>query len=516
MKFPAHKNEMPSHYADRIGEIYSAQVSKDHKKDNGQFFTPLQIANKIASLAYSNAKHLKILDPGCGTLILASALIENIIKTNLNIKSIELVGYETDPELIPLTVDVMDYIKTWTENKGVILNYTIINKDFILDNHTALLDDYSGDKFDVIVSNPPYFKLSKTDERVLIAPTLISGQPNIYSLFMGISAKLLKKDGKLVFITPRSFASGNYFRAFRDVFFTTVALDRIHLFVSRNNTFKRDKVLQETVIVVASKKEITDNHIVIIDSSQGLEDIDNPKQLKFKFSELMDLNSKHKILHLPTSSFEAKVLQLISRWNNKLENLNISISTGPVVAYRAKDFITMEFKEDGGEYVPLFWLNNVNKMNFSWPLKLKDKGQYIRVESASKSILVPNKNYVLLRRFSTKDDNSRLIASPYFSKFNDYSLIGIENKLNYIYRKNGELKKEEIIGISAILNSKIFDTYFQMFNGNVNVSATELREMNFPDIETLISIGERIIEDGNYTLEKINEIVADNFKDILV
>ena len=55
-----------------------------------------------------------------------------------------------------------------------------------------------------------------------------------------------------------------------------------------------------------------------------------------------------------------------------------------------------------------------------------------------------------------------------------------------------------------------------MFNGNVNVSATELREMNFPDIETLISIGERIIEDGNYTLEKINEIVADNFKDILV
>ena len=42
----------------------------------------------------------------------------------------------------------------------------------------------------------------------------------------------------------------------------------------------------------------------------------------------------------------------------------------------------------------------------------------------------------------------------------------------------------EVMGIAALLNSDLFDNYFRTFNGNVNVSATELREMPMQETGT--------------------------------
>lgn len=126
---------------------------------------------------------------------------------------------------------------------------------------------------------------------------------------------------------------------------------------------------------------------------------------------------------------------------------------------------------------------------------------------SSKKILLPNKNYVFLRRFSSKDDKSRLIAAPYFKEVNKTKLIGVENKLNYIYRLGGELQKNEAVGISALLNSEIFDTYFRTFNGNVNVSATEIRLMSFPSIEIIKELGDKLISNNDYSQETIDKTV---------
>ena len=38
-------NELPSHFADRLGQIYAKTVTIQHKKDNGQFFTLKEIAH---------------------------------------------------------------------------------------------------------------------------------------------------------------------------------------------------------------------------------------------------------------------------------------------------------------------------------------------------------------------------------------------------------------------------------------------------------------------------------------
>lgn len=514
--------ELPSDFADRLGIYYTQQVTNKHKKDKGQFFTPTPIAKLMASYCDVSKKTIKILDPGCGTAILTCALMEHLVAIKNEIETIDLVAYETDPDLISFSQRALDFLKEWLFKKRIKLNYILHIQDFVLDNAIVLnsnslpnlFEELNNDvpNFDIIISNPPYFKLSKEDKRTIAAQELVSGQPNIYSIFMGIAAKLLSENGELIFITPRSFASGNYFKAFRELFFNAVQIEKIHLFNSRKDTFNRDSVLQETVIIKAIKEKIDPIKNVLVSSSLGIKDIFEPTIKHFHSSELIDLNSKEKILHLPTSNKEENILNLVSTWENVLADFNIKISTGPVVAFRALDFIQNNYENGTVFLAPLFWLHNVNKMSLEWPKQLKEKGQFIKIESGSKSLLLPNKNYIFLRRFSTKDDKSRLIAAPYFCNYAKSDFIGVENKVNYLYRKDGHLDRNEVVGLCALLNSELFDTYFQIFNGNVNVSATELREMRFPSLDNIKEIGNKIILLNDYSMTNVNSVVSELFE----
>jgi adenine-specific DNA-methyltransferase len=103
----------------------------------------------------------------------------------------------------------------------------------------------------------------------------VSGQPNIYSLFMGIASQLLSENGGLIFITPRSFTSGNYFKAFRDYFFGSVQLERIHLFDSGKKHSTEIKS-SGNIDNQDNKTKIDTNKTVLISSSSGIEDIINP------------------------------------------------------------------------------------------------------------------------------------------------------------------------------------------------------------------------------------------------
>ena len=138
---------------------------------------------------------------------------------------------------------------------------------------------------------------------------------------------------------------------------------------------------------------------------------------------------------------------------------------------------------------PLIWLHNIKDMEYIFPLKKGIKESYIIDSKESRKLLLKNKNYVLIRRFSSKDDKIRLICAPYFASESKYERIGIENHLNYIYRPNGELSDEEIWGISALFGSKLFDTYFRTFNGNTQVGASELKQIKIPLLEEIVMIG---------------------------
>lgn len=511
-------NELPSHFADRLGMLYAGTVTSQHKKDNGQFFTPTAIAHFMSGLVKQSKNKLKILDPGCGTAILSSSLIETLVQKNDTLKEIELIVYETDNDILPFTQATLNYLKIWLQINHVEFKATLDTNDFVLENKdcfelsNTLFYEPRNAIYDIVISNPPYFKIPKEDKRAVVAKSMVWGQPNIYSIFLMTAAKLLKSGGELIFITPRSFAAGNYFRAFREAFFSEVELEQIHLFNSRTDTFNRDNVLQETLIIKGKKQKLNGNlSNILLTHSNGISDLDNPTEKEYHADELIDFNSKEKILHLPSNEMEDKVIGLFKSWSGSLHKYEMQISTGPVVSFRATEYLFEHYQNGTIFLVPLYQLINTGKMIFEFPVSKRGKPQYIQLCEETKPLLLPNKNYVFLRRFSAKDDKSRLVASPYFVDISQAEFIGVENHLNYIYRPKGHLDRNEILGLAALLNSKLFDTYFRTFNGNINVSATELREMPMPPLEDIKQIGNQIILQNIYSQSIVDDIVNDYF-----
>lgn len=505
------ENEKPSEYAERLGYMYSYATVQNDKKIKGQFFTPGQIAKFMAGRADCPlCNDIRILDPGCGSAILSCALIEALSAKSDNPMKIELDLYDTDIELIPYTEKVLAYLQNRCAEKRIKLSYNLFLSDFVLDNADAisnqdtLFEDY--DRYDYIISNPPYFKIAKDDKRTKACSSIVNGQTNIYALFMAICAKKLKDKGQMIFITPRSFASGRYFHSFRNFLFNNVILDFVHLFKTRKDTFAKDDVLQE--LIITSFHRLPGNGKIMVSNSVGTSDLSESSVKVYENSAIVDINSNEKIIYLPVGNREDTILELFRSWKGTLGKYGIKISTGPVVAFRAYDYIIPNEAKDS---VPLLWMHNVVKMLADHPVNKKERGQYIIVNKETRPYLLPNKNYVLLRRFSSKDDESRLIAAPYFGNMTKYELVGIENKLNYIHRPGSRLRRDEVMGISALLNSKIFDTYFRTFNGNINVSATELRMMPMPDIEIIQEIGRKIILNNDYSVDYINKILFEYF-----
>ena len=186
--------------------------------------------------------------------------------------------------------------------------------------------------------------------------------------------------------------------------------------------------------------------------------------------------------------------------------MGLQISTGPVVPFRATEFLEMAGRVPGS-HVPLFWMNHVQRMRVTWPLD-RHKPEYMKHVMAAHPLLVPNRNYVLLRRFSAKEEERRLVAAPYLARTSRATMLGLENHLNYVYRPGGTLTEDETFGLAALFNSSVLDTYFRTSNGNTQVSATELRTMPLPAREIITAIGRQAAALA-HDRDAIDELVMD-------
>lgn len=509
---------LPSKYAEKLGNEFIASKEKTDVASLGQYFTPQIIAELIAKnfSEFGKIKSLKILDPGAGTGILSCVLCESITKWKYKPDNIELIAYEIDKSLVPILEKSFNYLRGWLKNKNISLSFSVNDSDFVLENgdvlnqtlQQSLFDRKDFEEFDIIVANPPYFKISKSDPRAKAANAVIHGQPNIYALFMAIAAALLKEKGQLGFITPRSYAAGLYFKKFRQNFFSQITPVSIHIFNSRDKAFNKDSVLQENVILHGKKDSKIDRneHGVKISSCNGISDIKSVSTIEIPLAEIITPEEDY-VLHIPTEVTQREIVKIVKSWKHNLRSLGLDVSTGPIVAFRARDILT---EDSDKQNVPLLWLHNVKAMCVSWPMESR-KPQYVIVSEQAKRLLVPNGNYVLIRRFSAKEEKKRLVAAPLISNILKSKFIGIENHINYIYRKAGKLSESETLGLAAILNSSLLDSYFRIFNGNTQVSATELRNLPLPAPRVIEKVGS-FIKSTNLSHQETDEKVVNLIK----
>ncbi len=125
----------------------------------------------------------------------------------------------------------------------------------------------------------------------------------------------------------------------------------------------------------------------------------------------------------------------------------------------------------------------------------------------TKNIPIKNGTYVLLKRFSSKDEKRRLVSGVYLEKNHDCEFIGFGNKINYIGVDAGRLSKTESYGIAAVLNSTFMDKYFRCISGNTQVNATEIRVMKFPSREQVKEIGTQVLKLKLYSDNAVDMIV---------
>ena len=357
----------------------------------------------------------------------------------------------------------------------------------------SLLETPVGEKsYYHIIANPPYFKINSNDQRRQVAENLLSGHTNIYTLFMGLASHMIDS-GLACFVVPRSFCSGAYFKQFRHDFMKNIQIQHIHIFESRDEAFRQDEVLQENLVITFTSRNVDSrSDCITISSSDSLDllssDIKPRHITEEKFVSPLGL------FRLPTTDLDEMILDIVDSWSDTLHSEEMEISTGPVVAFRAKQYL--QNKPSQPASVPLLWMQHINPQQVEWPLNgTFRKTQYISDDEPS--ILVNNVNYVLLRRFSAKEEARRLIAAPYLADEYDFDKIGLENHLNYIYGKKRKLTNQEVIGLSALLNSGLIDRYFRISNGNTQVNATELRALPIPTLSVIRVIGEKMVAEGD-------------------
>jgi hypothetical protein len=65
-----------------------------------------------------------------------------------------------------------------------------------------------------------------------------------------------------------------------------------------------------------------------------------------------------------------------------------------------------------------------------WPIAGSNKRQYISEKPESEYLLVPNATYVVMRRFSAKEEHRRIVAAALLEGQLPGRTIGLENHLN--------------------------------------------------------------------------------------
>jgi adenine-specific DNA-methyltransferase len=485
-------------------------------KEHGQFLTPPSVARYMAKQMGQIQNRASLLEPAIGSGVLVCAVIERLIAENRSLE-VSITAYETDQELCDASREVLRIASKDAEKKGIKINWQVYQEDFVLaclpeDEQPSLFDSNKSKQkeFTHVVSNPPYFKLNVEDTRVKAVYGKLNGHTNIYTLFMALSAKLLLPQGKACFIVPRSFCSGVYFADFRRDLLKDVTPFLLHVFQSRNNVFKGDAVLQENVIFAFEKLSQSQEHrywagYVNISSSKDDKNLENGiifRQVSFK--HFLNDHDGLLLFRVPTGILDEQILDAVDKWDGSLEKYGFQVSTGRVVPFRAKGLLKEQVKVGNGT-VPLLWMQNVKPYQTEYPLDRFDKPQGILVNDPS--LLVPNANYVLLRRFSAKEDKRRLISAPFIGEGFKFEQIGFENHLNVIFKKRGTLSTFETIGLSAILNSAIVDRYFRIVNGNTQVNAAELRILPLPPLEVIKNIGEKIQKVNTYEPEIVDGII---------
>lgn len=478
---------------------YIEHMPKSLRKKYGQFFTSKETAIFMAKLFdISETKDvISVLDPGAGSGILSVALIERLQALPL-LKRIELVCYENDPNVLELLRSNLDWVCQHSSKEIV---YQAISDNYILsqmvDYNLMLGADLNPRKFDFVIGNPPYMKISKDAPEALAMPDVCHGAPNLYFLFATMSLFNLRENGEMVYIIPRSWTSGAYFAQFRKRFLEEGILEHIHLFVSRDKVFEKESVLQETLIIKVKKTKVKPDTVTITTTQSNA---DFSSRTTFEAPYATVVNGEECYVYLVTDEREIEILRKLNALQDTLPSIGLKMKTGLTVDFRNRDALRDVAEEQA---VPLFYSQHIQNGRVVFPAG-KDR-EYIVTEQ--NGLRQKNTNYLFVKRFTAKEERRRLQCGVYLAKRHpEYKEISTQNKINFICGLQ-ELSDCVVYGLYVLFNSTLYDCYYRILNGSTQVNSTEVNSMPVPPMRVIEAMGKELIRVRDMSEESCDNIL---------
>lgn len=486
--------------------LFLEKITKTERKRIGQFFTSAETARYMAGLFHvPSDNHVEVLDPGAGSGILSAAIVEYLLSFQ-HIYLVSLTCYENDEKILEILKENLEIIAGEYSER---FKYRIIKENYITsqkdDFTNSMFENKNPKKYDLIIGNPPYKKVSKDAPEAKAMPSICYGAPNLYFLFAAMSLFNLKNNGEMVYIIPRSWTSGAYFKAFREYFFSEGKLLSIHLFVSRDKVFDTENVLQETIIVKV-KKQRDPLPIIEITTSHSNQDFSKKTSITAPYSSIVTMPEYY--VFLVTKQEEIDTLSLIRQFDETLPSIGMKMKTGLTVDFRNRELLRDTPEENT---VPMFYSQHIKDGKVQFPVMRE--AEYIIDKQPG--LIQKNKNYLFVKRFTSKEEKRRLQCGIYLARsYPCYERISTQNKINFIDAiDNEELSEETIFGLFTILNSSYYDMYYRILNGSTQVNSSEVNSMPIPSLNEIITMGKKLRSYSelsssicdNIILETINE-----------
>ena len=469
------------------------------KAAQGQFMTPGPVAHFMASLVSPQAMGtVRLLDAGAGIGSLTAAFVDAALQRALPGASIAVTAYETDPLLAAFLQSTLADCTTSCNDADIAFAPHLVQEDFIQAGAEQLFLGATPQLFTHAILNPPYKKIhsGSLHRRLLRSIGVETG--NLYAGFLAIAIKLLVPGGELVAIIPRSFCNGPYFKPFRDLLLDEMALRHIHVFDSRTHAFKDDDVLQENIILSAIKGQPQQGVTLSVSPDTDFAQL---RRRVVEFTQIVNPADTERFIHIGVNEQDQGFVARMQALPCTLQDLGVDASTGPVVDFRLQEYLR---DDPGPATFPLIYPLHCKDHVVTWPIAGSKKPNAISDAPPVHKWLYPNGHYVVVRRFSSKEERRRVVAAVHGPHQVPGEQIGFENHLNVLHCNREGLTPALARGLAVYLNSTLYDVCFRQFNGHPQVNVKDLYALRYPTRATLEAWGRRITDDAFPTQAEID------------
>lgn len=487
-------------HVDQRRRAVSAELSAKHRAAHGQFFTPMSAADFLASLVeLPDAGRLRLLDPGAGVGSLSAAVAARVLAERPALE-LHITAFELDETLIGhLTATLEECVAVGREH-GCSVEFEVRHQSFV--EYASGWGFETPGEFDVVIANPPYRKVgTSAPERVSAAASGLRAG-NLYTIFTGLAAGLLAEAGQMSVIIPRSWANGPYHEPFRRFLLERLSLDYLHVYEQRGDVFADADVLQENVVLGARRGE--QSATITLSTSTGGDD--TPVTRDVPVEHVLRPGDPHVFVRIPTDERATRIAEQMAELPASLTEIGAEVSTGRVVDFRSRESLRENPAEDT---VPLIYPGHVRDGRVIWPTPGVKKPNALHRSEATESLLLPNEPYVLVKRFSAKEERRRVVAAVSNPDDLPGDHIAYENHLNVYHRGGRGLPLLLALGLSAYLNCTLVDDYVRSFSGHTQINATDLRQLRYPLAENLVRLGGALSAQAWPDQDELDALVAE-------